>query len=325
MKEEEIRPSGLFDEYLSLAERDARKYFEHSEKEDGRCPACDSSGETAFEKFGFHYEVCPRCETLFVNPRPVFSAFAKFYTESASSKFWASDFYRETATARREKLWKPKAKFIFDTLAKGHLDYNSIIDVGGGFGIFAEEFRSLTGVAPVVVEPSPALAQVCREKSLEVIQKFLEDVCPSDLPSGPRVFVCFELFEHLHDPRYFLTCLIKLMASGDIFILTTLSGTGVDIQALWSNSKSVSPPHHLNFLNPRSVKILLTRVGFGVSSITTPGSLDLDILANNINIIKDRFWHTFVKNSTDGERKKWQKVLADTGWSSHMMAVCLKP
>ena len=117
-----------------------------------------------------------------------------------------------------------------------------LVDIGGGFGLFAEEVRNLCGQAPIVIEPGPHLAAVCRGKSLPVIQKFLEQIAPEDLPAGPKTFVSFELFEHLHDPATFLKQLNSLMAKGDLFIFTTLSGSGVDIQALWEDSKSVTPP-----------------------------------------------------------------------------------
>ena len=96
MKEEEIRPQKLFDEYLRLAKKDSETYFSDVERVVGSCPACSTVSEYAFEKNGFKYEVCPNCQTLFVNPRPVASAFSKFYTESPSSKYWASTFYKET-------------------------------------------------------------------------------------------------------------------------------------------------------------------------------------------------------------------------------------
>ena len=82
---------------------------------------------------------------------------------------------------------------------------------------------------------------------LAVIEKFLEQVSLVDLPDGPKAFVSFELFEHLHSPTAFLEHLEGLMTGGDLFFFTTLSGVGVDIQALWADSKSISPPHHLNF------------------------------------------------------------------------------
>jgi hypothetical protein len=325
MKEEEIRPQKIFDEYLRLAKQDTETYFGEVEKVSGACPACEAVGERAFVKYGFTYETCPNCLTLFVNPRPVVEAFTKYYTESPSSKYWASTFYKETAAARREKLWKPKARLIRNTLEQYAAAHHTLVDIGGGFGLFAEEIRSLCGHAPVVIEPGPDLAAACREKSLPVVQKFLEQVAPADLPAGPKAFVSFELFEHLHDPATFLRQLNGLMASDDLFIFTTLSGSGVDIQALWEDSKSVTPPHHLNFLNPRSVALLLARLGFEELAVTTPGKLDIDILVNNRAAIKDRFWQTFVASATDAEKAAWQEMIAATGWSSHMMVVCRKP
>ena len=118
MKEEEIRPVKIFDEYLRLAKEDTQRYFGAEEREYSDCPACKTKGSLAFEKHGFSYEVCPNCLSLFVNPRPVESAFIKYYTESPSSKYWASTFYKETSEARRVKLWKPKAKLICDTLGR---------------------------------------------------------------------------------------------------------------------------------------------------------------------------------------------------------------
>jgi len=325
MREEEIRPQKIFDEYLRLAKQDTMTYFSDAERIRGLCPACDSVGEPAFNKSGFSYEVCPKCYTVFVNPRPIVEAFIKYYTESPSSKYWASTFYKETAEARRERLWKPKARLISDTLKKYSANSHYVVDIGGGFGIFAEEVRALSGIAPLVIEPGPDLAAVCREKSLPVVQKFLEDLTLNELPVGPKAFVSFELFEHLHDPAAFLSKLNELMDSGDLFIFTTLSGVGVDIQALWEHSKAVSPPHHLNFLNPHSVSILLARLGFEALSIATPGMLDVDILVNNSTLIKDRFWKTFAETATDAEKDSWQQMIAATGFSSHMMVVCRKP
>jgi hypothetical protein len=325
MKEEEIRPKKIFDEYLRLAEADTQKYFADVQRVRCACPACRNHGEFAFRKHGFDYDTCAFCQTLFVNPRPVPEAFSRYYTESDSSKFWATTFYKETADARREKLWKPKARMVIDALSRYSATGHTVIDIGGGFGLFALEMHAQSGRAVTVIEPSPHLADACREKGLLVVQKFLEDVIDSDLPRGGRAFASFELFEHLHNPENFLRGVLSLMSSGDVFLMTTLSGAGVDIQALWEDSKSVSPPHHLNFLNPSSLGVLMRRLGFDLLEVTTPGKLDLDILVNNQKFIKDRFWKTFVASANEDQRAKWQAHISASGWSSHMMAVCRKP
>ena len=324
MKEQEIRPYSIFDEYLRLSNEDIKYYFSDAALIYSNCPSCDMPGERAFVKSNFNYECCPECNTLYVNPRPIAEAFNRFYQEAPSSKYWATTFYKKTADARREKLWKPKAKMVHSTLDKFNALSASVVDIGGGYGIFAEEYEKISNQSVLIIEPGPKLASICRQRNLEVVEKFLEDIQPSDLPNNSRVFVSFELFEHLYSPRDFLTHLFSIMNSGDIFLFTTLSGTGLDIQILWEDSKSVNPPHHLNFFNPLSVKILLKKIGFEVLEVSTPGKLDIDILNNNRSIIKDRFWKFFLKHSTEEILDEWQNMVSNAGLSSHMMTICRK-
>jgi hypothetical protein len=70
---------------------------------------------------------------------------------------------------------------------------------------------------------------------------------------------------------------------------------------------------------------LLSKVGLDCLKVTTPGKLDIDILNNSCNLIKDRFLKTFIMYATDEEKAKWQEMISETGWSSHMMVVCQKP
>ena len=325
MKEEEIRPQAIFDEYLLLCEADTNQYFYEVECTVVSCPACKQQGDFSFNKNGFDYAECPHCKTLFVSPRPDASAFAKYYTESKSAEYWATTFYKYTAEARREKLWKPKVKMVCAAMDKFGAVDASVIDIGGGYGIFSEEYEKLTNNAVTIIEPGPSLATACRERGLTVVEKFLEDVTDSDLPQKSRFFVSFELFEHLHDPVSFFEHLNSIKNPGDLFLFTTLSATGVDIQVLWEHSKSVSPPHHLNFLNPTSVPLLLERCEFETLEITTPGKLDIDIMKNSLEHVKDRFWQTFLDTASESDVAQWQQMVTDTGWSSHMMAVCRKP
>lgn len=324
MKEEEIRPRQVFDEYLRLAALDADLYFNKSERQIISCPACLTSGEKAFEKHGFAYEVCSACQTLFVSPRPPVEDFFDYYQKSASARYFATTFYKETAEARREKLWRPKARMVLDILRRLGAEGHKVYDIGGGYGIFAEEFQALSGNTVTVIEPGPELASICRSKGLHVIESFLETVTPEQLPAGPKVFVSFELFEHLHDCRVFLQRLRQLMQSGDKFIFSTLSGTGVDIQALWQDSNSISL-QHLNFFNPRSVRLLLEGLSLRPLSVETPGKLDMDIMYNQKDKLKDRFWRNLLAQATSSDLQSWQDFIAARGCSSHMLVICERP
>ncbi|CAM8360739.1 AdoMet_MTases domain containing protein [Candidatus Methylopumilus universalis] len=324
MKEEEIRPKKVFDEYLRLGELDAIKFFARSLRESVLCPACHSKGIYSFDKHGFSYEECPDCQTLFVSPRPPLEDFFRYYRESDSANYFATTFYKETAEARREMLWRPKAKMVDDILKKYNAEPDEIFDIGGGFGIFAEEYRCLSGVDVTIIEPGPELAEICRKKGLNVIESFLEKININDLKKGPKVFVSFELFEHLHDCGVFFERLSQLMQPGDLFLFTTLSGMGIDIQALWDQSNSISL-QHLNFFNPRSIRILIDKFGLEVLEVSTPGKLDLDILYKNREKINDRFIRNLISQSTEESRSLWQKFISDNGFSSHMFVVCQRP
>ena len=324
MKENDIRPEKIFNKYLTLVKEDIEKYFSNAELEYIVCPACNDDGKFSFEKEKFFYNECNKCKTLYVNPRPKRKYFDNFYKDSASSEYWATTFYKETEVARREQIWKPKAKLISNKIQDlMHGEY-ILVDIGGGYGTFCEEISKYLKNKPLIIEPSIYLSKVAREKGFEVIEKFLEDVKSNDLPNIIKCFTSFELFEHLYNPKEFLEVLYGIMRKDDLFIFTTLSSMGIDIQVLWEKSKSVHPPHHLNFLNPKSIRHLLQDVGFVVEEITTPGKLDINILENNESNIRDRFLKNFLEYSNDQEKQKMQTFLSENLLSSHMMTVCRK-
>jgi hypothetical protein len=323
LTEADIRPAALFDAYLALVASDVETYFSAPERHEMECPACSHPGEPAFEKLGFAYRECPDCRSLWVSPRPSFSAFSAFYAESPSAEYWADVFTPAVAEVRRVKLWGPKARQIqqlAERYGNAEAPFRAVIDIGGGNGVFAREFSAISSHEVVVIEPSPAAARACRESQVPVIEAFLEDVSTDQLPEGPRVFTSFELFEHVHDPRTWMESIGDLMNPGDLLVMTTLSGTGLDIRLLWEESASVNPPHHINFLNPASIRILAENCGFRTLEVFTPGQLDIDILRANQEKLQDHFWPLILNASVD-VRASWQSFVASSGCSSHMWAV----
>ncbi len=324
MKEEEIRPNELFNTLLNLIVEDVDTYFSDAKYTNTNCPACNCQGSFVFSKNKFDFDECTYCKTFYVNPRPDKKSLNKYYTESKSTRFWATTFYKATEKNRREKIWKPKAKLIYDKIMQYGKETKNIVDIGGGYGIFIEEFNKISSLTHLIIEPSHDLAQICRSKNLFIVEKFLEDLEITDLNEGSKTFVSFELFEHLLSPKLFLETLYKVMDSNDLFIFTTLNGMGVDIQSLWNDSKAISPPMHLNFFNPKSVSKLLGAIGFEMLEASTPGKLDINIMENNIDKIKDRFWKNFIDYSSAEEKDEMQKNISDNLLSSHMMIVCKK-
>lgn len=326
MKEEDIRKRDVFDRYLELVEKDVRDFFDFNSFEQISCPAChskDLSGE--FIKLGFNYMACNRCSTLFVNPRPPFEILNKFYSSSPSTDFWIKEFFMPVAEARREKIFKPRAEYVSEFF--GDISGSFIGDIGAGFGLFLEELKKLLPENEyVVIEPSLEMAEICRKKSLTTICSSLEDVAGFD--NVFDLLTAFELMEHLYDPKIFLEKVYSLLKPGAYFLLTTLNGKGFDILLLWERSKSVSPPHHLNFYNPSSISLLLGEIGFTNIEATTPGKLDWDIVEGMM--IRDgvdlgRFWKVIAKELNGLGKKTFQEWIVQNNLSSHMRVVAQKP
>ena len=330
MKEFEIRPKEIFDEYIRISREDIAHFFSDQESfVEIPCPGCGCEGSAfSFVKYGFSYRVCGDCETLFVSPRPREETINRFYRESASSKYWAESFFPKTAEARREKIFRPRALLVRDLLTNHKIPSPRVFaDIGAGFGIFLEEVQKLGLFEEVVgVEPSMNLAQCCREKGFRVVEKTVEEVDASELQAS--VVCSFEVIEHLFDPEKFIRAMHRILKPGGILIFTTLTISGLDLQVLWEHSKSISPPHHINFMSTEGLERLTKRCGFEQVNITTPGKLDVDIIRNAIDEMKDlsipRFINYIIKHRGQETSEALQQFLQHNNLSSHARVIAFK-
>jgi SAM-dependent methyltransferase len=323
VKESEIRIKAAHDRYLKLLEDDAVRISANPElMESISCPVCaQDQSQLAFTKAGFNYVTCEACMTLYASPRPTFEALIQLYRESESTAYWVNEFFKPVLEVRRERIFRPRAEMItrlFPDVATGTFG-----DVGAGFGILLEELSPLWPDGRLVaIEPSKEMANLCRAAGLEVAEEMLES-----LDAGTYEFdllTAFELFEHLQDPRPFFESVRRLLKPGGHFLFTTLSGTGFDIQLLWEKSRSVSPPHHLNFANPFTIDRLLKRTGFELVDASTPGVLDWDIVDGCMSDGTwpgERLWDTVNRFVDTAGKENLQSWISSSKLSSHMQIV----
>ncbi|MFZ5447604.1 MAG: class I SAM-dependent methyltransferase [Thermodesulfobacteriota bacterium] len=323
MKEADIRNPATFARYLELVQEDVNRLFgDQAHFESVGCPACGGQNhEPEFTKVGFRYVTCKDCGTLFANPRPAPEKLKEFYVNSRSSIYWVEEFFLPMVEARREKIFRPRAAYVAERLPT--LKEEKVGDIGAGFGLFLEELRSFwPQAAMVAIEPSAQMANICRSKGFEVIQTTIEELPGQE--GGFGLVSAFELLEHLHEPRLLLEKACQLLRPGGYFLATTLNGEGFDIQVLWEKSKSVFPPHHLNFFNPRSLAGLCAAAGLTVEEITTPGQLDWNIVENALNLDgvgTDRFWQVVARTGSETCKQELQSWLSRHGFSSHMRII----
>lgn len=327
MKEEDIRPTDIWEEYLRLSASDAKISFSHDDKEHIDCPACGSMDRTfVFIKYGFEYFTCDECMSLYQTPRPPISAFEEFYNNSISSKYWAEVFFPAVAEARRERIFRPRINKLIELCEDKRLLPNTVMDVGAGYGIFLEEWKALYPKSrTIAIEPSNHLAEVCRNKGLEVIESIAEKVIGYD--NLADLVICFEVLEHVYEPLPFIETLSAFVKPGGYLMVSTLGVDGFEIQTLWDKSESVSPPHHINFPSVKGFYRLFERAGLRNIDVITPGVLDIDIVRNGYNkdpsvLSKNRFIKKIIEN--DSLSASFQKYLQDKNLSTHTWVMAQK-
>jgi len=329
LKETDIRPDHLMIEQQQRYKADVvRLLSRHDEFVFVNCPACDSSdSHPRYDKDGINYVTCDRCRMMYVNPRPTPDVLEFFYANSENYAYWNAHIFPASEEARRERIFRPRAERTLDICRKYGVSTNTILDAGAGFGTFCEEMKHLNIFERVIaVEPTPGLAETCRQKGLEVIAQPIEQVT---LPSNSiDVVTSFEVLEHLFSPREFMQQCWRLLAPSGLLILTCPNGRGFDVQVLETLSNTVDA-EHLNYFHPAAISQLAEACGFEVLEVTTPGKLDAELvrkraLSGEYDLSKDPFLQQVLIEEWDRVGSAFQTFLADNLLSSHMWLAARK-
>lgn len=320
MKEEHIRPKEIHDKYIELSKKDADTFFPINKKRiQINCPACNSNETNfIFQKYNFHYELCNECGTLFNSPRPSLEDFKIFYEDSPSSNYWSDVFFPSVEKIRIKELIRPKALKIFEYFSVKEKKVNSIVDVGSGKGTFLEEWQKISNDTDLyAVEPSKKMSEICRDKGINTLENIVEEA--SEFHGIADLAVSFETIEHVQDPLLFVSSIRKLLKEGGYMLMTGICYDGFDIQTLGINSKTISPPFHINFMSLKGYQLLLKRAGFSEIEVITPGILDFDIVLNSLNHVEPQMKNFVELINARGEdvAKMFQQFLINAKLSSH--------
>jgi len=330
MREEDIRPAQLQEELKVLLKLDSERWLKEKDAFIRvNCPACNGNDtRDPISVRSYTFETCTACETVFYNPRPTAQQLQTYYSQAQSYTFWANKIFPRTEKARRDNIFRPLAERVVDYVNEAGIKPESLLEIGAGFGIFCDEISHRNLFDRVIaVEPTPDLAQKCRDKNLETIEKPIEK---TDL--GENSISCiasFEVIEHLYDPRDFLKKCWSLLKTEGLLILTCPNVKGFDFTVLGLDKAPNFGLEHINMFHPESLKLLVEAEGFEVIDLCTPGKLDADIVRNQaLQGAFDLDPHPFLKrvlvDEWDVLGGPFQDFLANNMLSSNMLLVAKK-
>jgi 2-polyprenyl-3-methyl-5-hydroxy-6-metoxy-1,4-benzoquinol methylase len=334
LTENEIRPDALMAEQARLFAEDVSRLMAHrAEFVQAPCPACEAAAfEPAFEKAGMPFVRCRSCDTIFANPRPTAAHMEDYYRHSKNYQYWSEAIFPASENARREKIFKPRVQQVLQICQRFGVPTETLLEVGAGFGLFCEEMVKTQAFKRVIaVEPTPYLAEDCRRRGLDVIEKPIEQVERKQLlQHGGKIDVIanFEVIEHLFSPGQFIRQCAELLDEGGILILTCPNGKGFDIQVLREKSSAIDV-EHVNLFNPKSLTLLLEQCGFDVIETQTPGRLDAELvrkalLNGDLPPESQPFLKQILIDEWDTQGAAFQAFLTTNRLSSNMLLTARK-
>lgn len=323
LSEKELCPDDLLAGQEAAFARDiARLHARKSEFVDVACPACSvRRSRVAFEKFGFSFRNCEDCGTIYMSPRPSPSVMGDYYANSENYAYWAKHIFPASEASRREKIHKPWLQRVLGYCDRYGVRRGTLVEVGPGFGTFASLAVKRQAFERVIaIEPTPQMADACRNRGVTVIQKRIEDIGPEI--GSVDTLVSFEVVEHLFDPAAFVGQCARLLPAGGLLVLSCPNGRGFDIEMLGARALAVDA-EHVNLFNPDSLSRLIHANGFEVLEAATPGRLDAEfvresVLKGEIDLSSDPFLRRVLLDEWDTLGWPFQQFIAANGLSSHM-------
>jgi 2-polyprenyl-3-methyl-5-hydroxy-6-metoxy-1,4-benzoquinol methylase len=278
----------------------------------------------AFKKFGFIFVECDDCKTVYINPRPTPKILDDYYSTSKNYWYWNKFIFPASEDARREKIFRPRVEQVLSLCRKYNVKTGTLLEVGAGFGTFCEELSKTGTFSKIIaIEPTPDLAETCRKKGVQVIEKPVEKVRLDN--ETIDVIVSFEVIEHLFSPRDFIGHCASLLAPGGILVLSCPNIEGFDITVLKEKSDSIDV-EHLNYFTPSSLSHLVSSFGFTILEISTPGKLDAEIVrkkavSGEFSLKNQPFLQRLLIDKWEATGSAFQQFLADNNLSSHLWLI----
>ncbi len=330
MKENDIRPEVYAADHRVVVLQDVgRLLTRRDEFVEVCCPACESGPRSAkWVKFGLNYWECDDCQTVYISPRPSPSVLEWFYHGSVNYAYWNKYIFPASESARRERIFVPRVNRFLDLCAKHHVATSAVLEVGAAFGTFCQELKSRNVFDRIVaIEPTPDLAQHCRLKGIEVIERPFEGMAFGEKDTFDAM-VSFEVIEHLFSPGDFFRRAKSLLAENGLLMVTCPNVNGFDITTLGQVSDSVDA-EHLNYFNPAALSALLARCGLEVLEVQTPGELDAELVRKKVlngefSLDSQPWLQRVLLDQWERVGAAFQAFLSESQLSSHMWIVARK-
>lgn len=277
----EIKPSTEVAEWRRLVAADiATRWSDRSGWIAVPCPACESdAARAAFERLGIAYTECTECGTLYAPRRPDESALRAWYRESAPARFWREHLLPASATARLEKIVRPRADWVLDGIAEYVPQGRRLVDLSPhGRPLLDTIAEGAHGLTELV-----AAGVTADLEGVTTVRVRVRPTGVAELPAlGPTdVVVAVDVLDRAADPRALVSALERSVAPGGV-VFATSPVCGFEVQTLWERSPTVLPPDKLTIPTVQGLMQRFAAPVWEVLELSTPGMFDVETVRQAI-------------------------------------------
>ncbi len=248
------------------SERDSEEHDESAIRDRNRepCPICGQTGAREWlrgpDRLHGRQEQytllrCPACFLVWLSKPPKAAEMHRHYTDAYDSLISAGG---ENSPGR----WRDR-----NVALAPHKQSGVLLDLGCSSGAF---LQSLCGKDWDLfgIEMSAESAKLAQAKSGANI--FVGNILDAEFPpSSFDVITCFDVFEHLYEPRQVMTRIAKWLKPGGIFYVLVPNVDAAEARVFGSYWHGLELPRHLFHYSPASLKFLAESAGLCQVSLET--------------------------------------------------------
>jgi len=314
----DFKPSDLFKQYMQMLSSDIFRFLVDGQKlTETPCPACASaSSQKIFERYRLTYRQCQACDTLYISPRPSDEQINHFYVNAPSCRFWREQLSEASRVKRSEKIIKPRLEWVLDSVTEYFPHAKHWVD------IHAAQWRYVQAMAEAPMFSQKTLINpYCHLKNIEGINVIAQPWWKVQLPQPADIVTIFESIDQATKPSDLLASVRGMLEKGGLCFMTCILSSGFDIKELGPHAQNIYPPDRLNVFSVKGIKSLIDQHGFECLELSTPGILDVEIVAKTLKDDPQASVSPFVRdlvlNQSDDVRRSFQEFLQANLLSSY--------
>jgi SAM-dependent methyltransferase len=227
----------------------------------------DASAGAHLRKDGFDIARCPACGLLFRVRMPTRAELDEIYgdgyfcgqvgAQGYGDYLGEAELHRDLARRRLRLL-------------EQHARRGSLLDVGAAAGFFVAEARARGWDARGLDVSAAMVRHGCEELAVPLRAGTLEELPP--VRESLDVVTMWDYLEHALDPDRDLRLAAAGLRARGLLALSTGDVESPVARLSGSRWHLLTPRHHNYFFSIRSLRALLDRTGFDVTSVTRPGA-----------------------------------------------------